>query len=162
VYFGKETHLEVSEVVRSENWQSALIVTDPVLSKSNVRKMLETSLANIGCQYRLLDTIQPNPTTHGLNSLYDEVRTEVHDFVLVVGGGSALDTAKALALMLTNGRPAEELDYRVSGIKPGLPIIAIPSTAGTGSETNSWAVVENSRHNSFILGMKVFSHVTQF
>jgi alcohol dehydrogenase len=91
----------------------------------------------------LFDGINPNPSTDNLDAGAQVAREFAPGVVIAFGGGSVLDTAKGIALMATNGGSARDFDYRNEPACPGLPIVAIPTTAGTGAETNGFGVIDN-------------------
>ena len=91
----------------------------------------------------LFGAVEPNPGTSVVERGGAELRAFGLEGVVVVpvGGGSSMDTAKAMSLYATNSLPAAELGYDNEALAPGLPVIAVPTTAGTGAETNSFGVI---------------------
>jgi alcohol dehydrogenase class IV len=96
-----------------------------------------------GVTASVFDRVRTNPTTSDLEAGAVEVRACGPDVLVAMGGGSVLDMAKGLALMAVNDGPARDFDYRNEPAVPGLPLIAVPTTAGTGSETNGFGVIED-------------------
>lgn len=103
-------------------------------------------------EYLIYDKIIPNPTKHHVMEAAQFARDNFCDFVIGVGGGSVIDSAKAIALMAKN--PGDYWDYIVTGSGKGLPIknralpiVAITTTAGTGTEANSWMIITNEELN---------------
>lgn len=101
------------------------------------------------------DKVAPNPTMSHVEECIALARAESCDFIIAIGGGSCIDTAKAVALLLTNGGGI--WDYANGGTggakpvqKPSMPLIAIPTTAGTGSEADPWMVITNEKTNEKI------------
>ncbi len=113
-----------------------LVVTDAGVIAAGVLDVVHGSLG--GCA--VFDGVSVNP---GLQCVADGIaaaRSERADVIIGLGGGSCLDTAKAIALGAANDVPIRELDYRSEHLAPGLAVLAIPTTAGTASETNGFGV----------------------
>lgn len=98
-------------------------------------------LSSVGAKYTVFDKISENPPLLTCFEGGELARAEGCDFVIGIGGGSALDGAKAIASFATNEGISPEEIFKVSSLKKGLPIIAIPTTAGTGSEANPYSVL---------------------
>lgn len=103
----------------------------------------------------ILDQVSPNPMTSDIDSMYRQIGQSPFDAVVGIGGGSVLDSAKALAMLMQNGGSLEEYlgntPNRTIGSK-GLPLILIPTTAGTGSEVTKVGVYTSSTGRKFTLG----------
>ncbi|MDQ0221155.1 iron-containing alcohol dehydrogenase [Peribacillus cavernae] len=129
-----------------------LIVTDKGVRSANLLTGIEESLLAVNLDYEIYDEVEPNPSAETIRKGTEFLKQYKCDAVLAVGGGSSIDTAKAIAVMAVN--PGDILDYEgVGKIKiPPLPIIAIPTTAGTGSETTNSTVITN-KETSFKLGV---------
>jgi alcohol dehydrogenase len=120
-------------------------VTDPGVRASGVIDRVLAVLAEGGLEAAVFAEVEPNPgaatVERGAAALrvFGTERTAV----VAVGGGSAMDTAKALSLRAMNDAPVWELGYDDPALTPGRPLIAVPTTAGTGAETNSFGVITN-------------------
>ena len=118
-----------------------LIVTDKVMVSHGYAARVSDALAEAGIQCGLFDGTQPDPTDAIVDLGIEALRRGDHDCVIGLGGGSPIDTAKAIAVMGRHGqnlmtyRPPNEFN------SPGLPMIAIPTTAGTGSEVTHHTVL---------------------
>ncbi len=121
----------------------ALLVTDAGVAAAGIGPRVERLLREAGVITHLFDGVNPNPGTDNLDAGAQAAREFGPNVVVAFGGGSVLDTAKGIALMATNDGPAREFDYRKEPACPGLPIVAIPTTAGTGAETNGFGVIDN-------------------
>ncbi len=109
------------------------------------------SLEAAGVEIVLFDKVLPNPTQAHVMEAADLARNENCDFVIGLGGGSAIDSAKAVAVMVRN--PGTFWDYAKDGREINeqvLPIVAIPTTAGTGTESDPWTVITNTDTNEKI------------
>jgi alcohol dehydrogenase len=121
----------------------ALLVTDAGVAAAAIGARVERLLRDAGVNTCLFDGVNPNPSTDNLDAGARAAREFAPDVVVAFGGGSVLDTAKGIALMATNDGPARDFDYRNEPASPGVPIVAIPTTAGTGAETNGFGVIDN-------------------
>ena len=145
VRFGRGTIRELPALVHEAGGPAAraFIVSDPGVVASGVVATAAAVLADAGVETRLFGAVEPNPGTTVVERGGSDLRTFGIDHVVVVpvGGGSSMDTAKAMSLYATNSVRAAELGYDNEALTPGLPVIAVPTTAGTGAETNSYGVI---------------------
>jgi len=113
-------------------WQSALIVTDRGVRSAGLTIPVETQLQEAGVQYEIYDGVQPNPTIECIEAAAPLAQDK--EVVIGVGGGSVMDSAKLINVLRTYG--GRVLDYEGTDTIPGAckPLVAIPTTAGTGSE----------------------------
>ncbi|PFP24896.1 alcohol dehydrogenase [Bacillus sp. AFS073361] len=131
------------EFIKELGATRVLIVTDKGVRAAKLLEGIEKSLLAVNMDYDLYDEVEPNPSAETIHRGTQKLKDYKSDAVLAVGGGSSIDTAKGIAAMATN--PGHILEYEgVGKIKrPPLPIIAIPTTAGTGSETTNSTIVTN-------------------
>ncbi len=124
------------------NWgtKSALIITDAGVDKAGLIEPIKEQLDKAGVIATVFTGAEPEPTLSRLDIIADEYRKKRFDILLGVGGGSSIDTAKGLSVLMTHG--GKGADYLGIGKVPGpcLPVIAIPTTAGTGSEATNIAI----------------------
>ena len=113
-----------------------LVVTDAGVIAAGVLDLVRASLG--GCA--VFDGVTVNPGIECVTAGIEVARAERADVVIGLGGGACLDVAKAIALGAVNDVEVRALDYRTEHLTPGLPVLAIPTTAGTGSETNGFGV----------------------
>ncbi|NEU30848.1 iron-containing alcohol dehydrogenase [bacterium LRH843] len=120
-----------------------LIITDKGVRGANLLAGIEQSLEESKIQYEIFDQVEPNPSSQVIHNALDVLKSHECDAVLAVGGGSSIDTAKGVAAMATN--EGNILDYEGVGKlqNPTIPLIAIPTTSGTGSEVTASTVVTN-------------------
>lgn len=121
----------------------AFVVTDEVLSSLGLLKPLEEALKSAGIDYTVYDKTQNEPSATSIQACSDAAKAFKADCMIGVGGGSVLDSAKAAVILLTN--PGEIEDYFGMHMvkKPCLPLILVPTSAGTGSEVTSISVLSN-------------------
>lgn len=147
VYFGEGEVNNVAERVAALG-KRAFIVIDPFLKGSAVEERLFADLKAKGLEITPFYDVVPNPTVELIDKGAKQVRADAYDVVIAAGGGSAIDTAKAIALMANNDGSCWDYTERLGAevIRPkakALPLIAIPTTAGTGSEATPYAVINN-------------------
>lgn len=143
VRFGRGAVAAAPSLVRTTGARRAFIVTDPGVAASGVAAIVRAALEADDLTVGQFDGVEPNPGTTTVERGGLALRTFGTDGVAVVavGGGSAMDTAKAVSLFAVNDVAVRDLGYDDVRHRPGLPIVAIPTTAGTGAETNSFAVI---------------------
>jgi alcohol dehydrogenase len=140
---GPGTLAKLGEVVRALGGQRILLVTDPGLEEAGHPQRAEQYLRQTGLGVMVFDGVEENPTTKHVGLGVEVARREKVDFIVAVGGGSAMDCAKGINFLLTNG--GEMRDYWGVGkaTRPMLPSVGVPTTAGTGSEAQSFALISD-------------------
>ena len=129
-----------------------LLVTDPFMVQSGYAGRVQEDLDNAGLTHGIFADCVPDPTTESVDAALAVLREGSHDGVVALGGGSSLDTAKAVAVLALRDGPMR--DYKVPHvIDTGLPIVAIPTTAGTGSEATRVAVITDTASQEKMLCM---------
>ena len=143
IRFGRGAVAMLPELVRAAGGQRAFIVTDAGVVASGVVDIVRRSLKAGGVEVGVYDGVEPNPGTssveRGSSALV--VFGTTGTIVVPVGGGSSMDTAKAVSLHAVNGGGVLDLGYHDPDLAPGLPLVAVPTTAGTGAETNTYGVI---------------------
>lgn len=152
-HFGCGAVSMTGSVAASLGAQHALIVTDSFLATTPVVAAVRASLEAAGITVTVFDGVAPNPTTTAVDAGSDAAAAAEADLVVPVGGGSSMDAAKGIALGAVNPQRGIELDYTSSFENTALPIIAIPTTAGTGAEVNAFGVITDVvGHRKFYVG----------
>ncbi len=148
IFFGVNMAKQLGNVVKDLGGRRVFLVADPGLKQAGIIKQITTILDSAKIPYTLYDKVTPEPGLKLADQGLKLAKKNKADCVVGVGGGSALDIAKAVSILLTNGGKAE--DYLGLGkIKlPGVPKIMIPTTAGTGAEVTFTAVFINEKTNS--------------
>lgn len=131
----------LSELARELGARRVLVVTDPGIVRAGHAERAVRSLTDAGLAVAMFDEVRENPTTLDVSLCVAVARAQGCDLLVGLGGGSAMDTAKGCNFILTNG--GEMRDYWGVGkaTRPMLPFIAVPTTAGTGSECQSAALI---------------------
>jgi alcohol dehydrogenase len=124
--------------------RSVLVIIDPAINGLARIKDIFTSMDDVGLQIHLFAEIEPNPKDKDVYAATDQLLASQAGMVIGIGGGSTIDTAKAAALIAKHGGRVR--DYAGWGKVPGplIPIVAIPTTAGSGSEATSWSVITDT------------------
>ena len=129
--------------------KSPLIVTDKQMVKFGYVKKLQEILLKAGLKSSVFDDTIPDPTDNVVLSGIDFLKKNKNDAVIGFGGGSPIDTAKAIAVLSQYSKNIQDYKPPSTFDKKGLPIIAIPTTAGTGSEVTHHAVIIDTKSNNF-------------
>ncbi len=141
VFVGPDASLRLCASIGQFGYRRVMIVTDAVLVKLGLVEPLRQALLAQGIDVAVHDGITPDPTYPVLQAGYEAVRVHRSDAILAVGGGSAIDAAKVIGAMAVSGKSPAKLVGMLKVGKPMLPLFAIPTTAGTGSEVTVAAVV---------------------
>jgi alcohol dehydrogenase class IV len=143
---------EVASALTELGLSRPLLVTDPFMEQCGYAERITAVLGAAGIHCGLFADAVPDPTTDSIDAGLAVLRAGHYDALVALGGGSAIDTAKALAVMAE--RPGPMRDYKVPvQIDSGLPVVAIPTTAGTGSEATRAAVITDSQSSEKMLCM---------
>ncbi len=143
VLFGVGAIDRLPEAVAAAGGSRVFVVTDPGVRGSGVIDRVLAVLAAADVEATVFAGVEPNPGASTVERGAEALRTFGlgGTVVVPVGGGSSMDTAKALDLRATNDLPVWDLEYDGPDLAPGRPVVAVPTTAGTGAETNSFAVI---------------------
>jgi alcohol dehydrogenase len=155
-HFGAGSVAKLGPAVAAAGGSAAVIVTDAGMLATPVIDAVKEELDATGVRFGIFSGVHANPTTDDVAAGADMIAglAPAREAVLVaVGGGSSIDAAKGIALAAVNPERGRALDYRNEFAAPGLPIIAVPTTAGTGAETNAFGVVTDPlTHRKFYVG----------
>lgn len=151
-FFGKGAIGLLPAELKKRRYKRVLIVTDKFLYETNVAKRVGDEVLKADIEYAIYYQVTPNPTTAVVNECIEAARTLQVDALVAVGGGSAIDTCKAVSIVLANGGKVEDYEGEEKSVKRGIPIIAINTTAGTGSEVTCFYIVTDSvRHSKMCM-----------
>ncbi len=156
-YFGAGAVGRLPAILSDTGRTAAVVVTDGGLAAGPAVASVTGLLAAAGVETALFSGVHPNPTTADVAAGADAVarmQAAAGSVALVaVGGGSPIDAAKGIALAAVNPQRGRDLDYRNEFARPALPIVALPTTAGTGAETNAFGVVtDTATRRKFYVG----------
>ena len=141
VYKGINSALVMCEQVAILGFTRVIIVTDNFLGGSGILDGIKSTLADTNVEFVVYDGVLPDPAFDQVQAGEALLRAEKCQAVIAVGGGSVLDAAKMMAMLHTNPGPLEKFDGIQKCKKPGLPLFAVPTTAGTGSEITLAAII---------------------
>jgi len=151
-FFGPGSLNLLKEEIKKQGLGLGMIVTDKSLVKTGIVGRVGTVLTGAGVSYAIFDDVLPNPTVSIVNKAFELYRTIQADFIVAVGGGSPIDTAKAIGILAANGGAIEQYEGINKSRNRSLPIIAVNTTAGTGSEVTSFYVItDEKRHSKMVM-----------
>ena len=144
IVFGNGMLSRLGDLVREYGGSRVLIVSDPGIVKAGYVTRALTFLEQAGLPVRVYGEVRENPDTVDVDHCVEVAREFAADFIVGLGGGSSMDTAKGCNFILTNGGRMHDYWGTGKATKPMLPLIAIPTTAGTGSECQSYALISDA------------------
>ncbi|NJC73667.1 iron-containing alcohol dehydrogenase [Planosporangium thailandense] len=141
----------LGDLTRSTGARRAVIVTDPGIAATPILSAVLDALGDLPAA--VFSGVHANPTTDDIALGAEVAIDHGAQVVVAVGGGSAIDAAKGIAVAAVNPQRGRDLDYRSGFANPALPLLAVPTTAGTGAETNAFGVVTDvASHRKFYVG----------
>ncbi len=148
-YHGADAVKAVAEEITARGFKKAFVASDPDLIKFGVSKKVTDVLDDAGIAYEMFSEIKPNPTIQNVQSGVEAFKASGADCIVAIGGGSSMDTAKAIGIIIRN---PEFADVRsLEGVAPTknkcVPIIAVPTTAGTAAEVTINYVITDAEKN---------------
>jgi alcohol dehydrogenase len=137
--------MRLGEAIQSVGGSRVLLVTDPGLEHAGHPQRASRAMHEAGLDVFTFDGVKENPTEREVDAGVVFARTHSIDCIVAVGGGSSMDCAKGINFILTNG--GRMADYKGHGLakKPMLPSVGVPTTAGTGSEAQSYALITDEK-----------------
>ncbi len=135
-YFGRGSRKILSQEIKARGYNKVFIVTDKALVEAGVTSKVVEILEKSSIDYIIYDEVKPNPTIKNVQNGIEKCKKFGTDVIVAVGGGSAIDTAKAISIVMTNPEFSDIVSLNgVANTKnKGLPLIAMPTTAGTAAE----------------------------
>lgn len=152
-YFGAGARKELPGVVERLGFKKALVVTDKGLVKFGVCKMVTDVMDAAGIPYEIYDEVVPNPTVTNVKNGVKALAEAQADFLVAIGGGSSMDTAKGIGIVTNNPEFSDVVS--LEGVAPTkkktVPIIAFPTTAGTAAETTiNYVIIDEEKHKKMV------------
>lgn len=126
--------VDIEKILEKLNSKKIVIITDPMMSKMGMTKKIEKVLENRDIKYEIFNEVEVNPSLESIKKALEKVGEFNPDKIIALGGGSTLDSAKAVS-------------YFLNKVDMSIPVIAIPTTSGTGSEVTSYAVITDTKNN---------------
>ena len=152
-YHGSGAIEEIATEAKAHGFKKALVCSDPDLIKFGVTAKVTDILDKNGLEYELYSEIKPNPTIDNVKHGVETFKKSGADYLIAIGGGSSMDTSKAIGIIIAN--PEFEDVRSLEGVaptkKPCVPIIAVPTTAGTAAEvTINYVITDVERKRKFV------------
>ena len=152
-YFGQGAIQEIVNEIKNRHFKKALVTSTPDLFEFKVATKVTDLLDEAGIEYAIYDGIKPNPTIENVTAGVDACKAAGADVIVAVGGGSPIDTSKAIATIITNPEFADvrSLEGLAPTKKPCLPIIAVTTTSGTAAEvTINYVITDVEKNRKFV------------
>ena len=152
-YFGPGARKELPGVVARLGYKKALVVTDKGLMKFGVAKMVLDVLDEAAIPYEIYDEVKPNPTVTNVKMGVEACKKAEADFIIAIGGGSSMDTAKGIGIICNNLEFSDviSLEGVADTKKKTVPIIALPTTAGTAAETTiNYVIIDEEKQKKMV------------
>ena len=152
-YHGSGAIKEIPGIVKAKGWKKVFVTSDPDLVKFKVTSKVTDLLDEAGIAYTVYSGIKPNPTIQNVKDGVAAFKEAGADSIIAIGGGSSMDTAKAIGVIITN---PEFADVRsLEGVAPvkhhAVPTIAVPTTAGTAAEvTINYVITDPEKERKFV------------
>lgn len=152
-YFGPGARKVLPEVVERLGKKKALVVTDKGLVKFGVAGMATEVLDKAGIAYEVFSDVKPNPTVTNVKDGIEAFRKAGADFIIAIGGGSSMDTAKGIGIVINNPEFSDIVS--LEGCAPtknkSVPIVALPTTAGTAAETTiNYVIIDEDKKKKMV------------
>lgn len=152
-YHGKGAVREIAGEVKRRGYQKALLCCGPHLAKSGAAEKITAILREAGAEYEIFSDIKANPTIENVQNGVRAYQKSGADFIVAVGGGSPMDTAKAIGIIANNPEFSDvrSLEGTAPTRNPSVPIIAVPTTAGTAAEvTINYVITDAENRRKFV------------
>jgi len=152
-YFGQGAILEIVNEIKNRHFKKALVTSTPDLFEFKVATKVTDLLDAAGIDYEIYDGIKPNPTIENVTAGVEACKAAGADVIVAVGGGSPIDTSKAIATIITNPEFADvrSLEGLAPTKNPCLPIIAVTTTSGTAAEvTINYVITDVEKNRKFV------------
>ena len=148
-YHGAGAISAIATEIQARGFKKALVASDPDLIKFGVTKKVTDVLDNAGIAYEIFSDIKPNPTIENVQAGVEAFKASGADCIVAIGGGSSMDTAKAVGIIITNPEFADvrSLEGVAPTKNPCVPIIAVPTTAGPAAEVTINYVITDVQNN---------------
>lgn len=148
---GRDSITKIPEFLRRLNVKKVLVITDKGLVKIGTVGKVTSVLDEARIAYAVFDGVEPNPTTRVVYQAFDFYKSNDCSVLIAIGGGSSIDVAKAVSILSANGGRIEDYNGVNKSAKQGVPVIAVNTTAGTGSECTAAYVVTDEASKSKML-----------
>lgn len=146
--FGIGSITKLSSVIEEYDSKKVLIITDKGVVNAGILDKVRSILDKIPIEYGVFDEVESDPSTFIIERVYEDAKKKEAHIIIALGGGSSIDTSKGVSLLMGNNGKLQDF-AGVNKVKnKGIPLIAIPTTAGTGSEVTNFAVLSDLEANT--------------
>ncbi|SHI37228.1 iron-containing alcohol dehydrogenase [Pollutimonas bauzanensis] len=142
--FGVDAHRRLPRILAEWGFSRIFVMLDPALGQSEIFGSIEALLADAAIETSVFTEIEPEPSDTTVYAALARCRAQGGQAILAIGGGSTIDVAKAVGILMTNGGEIADYEGTEKFAKRPLPLIALPTTAGTGSEVSGACVITDS------------------
>ena len=152
-YYGAGCRSVIADEIKKRGYKKVLLVTDKDLIRFGVAAKIEEVLADAGIPYEIYSEIKANPTIQNVKQGIEAFKKSGADCMVALGGGSSIDTAKAIGIIVNNPEFADvrSLEGVAPTKNPCMPIIAVPTTAGTAAEvTINYVITDAQKRRKFV------------
>ncbi len=152
-YHGKGAVAAIADEVKGRGFTKAFLCSDPDLLKFGVTQKVTDVLDKAGLAYEIYSDIKVNPTVQNVQTGVAAYQNSGADYIIAIGGGSSMDTAKAIGIIINNPEFADvrSLEGTAPTKKPSVPILAVPTTAGTAAEvTINYVITDVEKNRKFV------------
>ena len=144
VFMGIGSHQKLQDIIKEWKIEKLFVVADGVVAKTEIFASIEKILKDNNVSFSLFTDIEPDPSANTVHKAFDLYQANQAPVVLAVGGGSTMDTGKAVGILAKNGGRINQYEGIEKFSTPPLPLIAVPTTAGTGSEVSGSCTITDT------------------
>ncbi len=144
IYMGIDAHRKVDSLIKEWKIQKLFLVVDHAILKTEIYSLVEEILKKNNVSFEIFTEIEPDPSANTVENAYELYKKSGTSTLLAIGGGSTMDVGKAVGILATNGGRIHQYEGIEKFSIPPLPLIAIPTTAGTGSEVSGSCVITDT------------------
>ena len=148
IIFGVGSSRKLASVIAEQGGSKVFIVSDRGVAASGVLDATKADLTAVGVSFGLFDDVEQSSSVQSVDKGSDIIRKEGYDIIVAIGGGSVLDSGKAMGLVAGNGGRCRDYAGAGKAKKPAVPVIALPTTAGTSAEVTDVAVIADREINA--------------
>lgn len=147
IHMGVNSHEKVEEMVKSWGSTRCFLAVDEALLESDIYRRIKAILDRNNISFGIYTKIEPDPSANTVAKAFEVCKAKEATSLIAIGGGSTMDVAKAVGILATNGGRIHDYEGIDKFSNPRLPLIAIPTTAGTGSEVSGSCVITDTEKN---------------
>jgi alcohol dehydrogenase len=147
IYLGKGSHRKLDDLVKGWNIKKLFLLVDPAVLQTKIYSLVEDLLLKKKVIFESFSEIEPDPSARTVEKAFELQKKSGASTLLAIGGGSTIDVGKAVGILATNGGRIHQYEGIEKFSIPPLPLIAIPTTAGTGSEVSGSCVITDTDRN---------------